>query len=89
MTSAPSALTDGLGVTIDDGSGPLRIVVADAALGGATVGTGDVVTATGPLGQRDSSGTGTRRLSDPRDAARGVHGGAGPDADALAHARPA
>jgi hypothetical protein len=59
VTSAPSELTDGLGVTIDDGSGPLRIVVSVAALDGATVGTGDIVTATGPLGQRDSSGTGT------------------------------
>jgi len=59
VTSAPSPLTDGLGMTIDDGSGPLRIVVADAALDGAAVGTGDIVTATGPLGQRDSSGTGT------------------------------
>ena len=58
VTSAPSALADGLGVTIDDGSGPLRLVVADAALAGATVSTGDVVTTTGPLGQRDSSGTG-------------------------------
>jgi hypothetical protein len=59
VTSSPSQLSDGLGVTIDDGSGPLRLVVSDTALAGATVATGDVVTATGPLGQRDSSGTGT------------------------------
>ncbi|HET9344223.1 MAG TPA: lamin tail domain-containing protein [Candidatus Limnocylindrales bacterium] len=58
VTAAPGALADGLGVTIDDGSGPIRLVVADAALAGATVSTGDTVTATGPLGQRDSSGTG-------------------------------
>jgi hypothetical protein len=58
VTSAPSALTDGLGVTIDDGSGPLRLVVGPDALGAAEVGTGDIVTAMGPLGQRDSSGTG-------------------------------
>jgi hypothetical protein len=58
VTAAPSALTDGLGVTIDDGSGQLRLIVADAALAGVTVGTGDIVTAIGPLGQRDSSGTG-------------------------------
>ena len=58
MTAAPDALSDGLGVTIDDGSGPLRLVVGDAARAGASVGTGDVVTAIGPLGQRDSSGTG-------------------------------
>jgi hypothetical protein len=58
VTSAPSDLADGLGVTIDDGSGPLRLVVSDAALAGAQVATGDEVTAIGPLGQRDSSGTG-------------------------------
>jgi uncharacterized protein YdeI (BOF family) len=59
VTSSPSQLSDGLGVTIDDGSGQLRLVISDTALAGATVATGDVVTATGPLGQRDSSGTGT------------------------------
>jgi len=58
VTAAPDALSDGLGVTIDDGSGPLRLVVGDSARAGASVGTGDVVTAIGPLGQRDSSGTG-------------------------------
>jgi hypothetical protein len=45
-------------VTIDDGSGAVRIVVSAAAQAGATISTGDFVTATGPLGQRDSSGTG-------------------------------
>jgi hypothetical protein len=59
VTEAPSALADGLGVTIDDGSGPLRIVVASAAQGTQSIGTGDVVTAIGPLGQRDSTGTGS------------------------------
>jgi hypothetical protein len=58
VTEAPSALADGLGVTIDDGSGPLRLVVAADALDGAAVHTGDRITAIGPLGQRDSSGTG-------------------------------
>ena len=58
VTSAPSALADGLGVTIDDGTGPLRIIVGPDALHGASVGTGDLVMASGPLGQRDSSGTG-------------------------------
>jgi hypothetical protein len=58
VTEAPSALTDGLGVTIDDGSGPLRLVVSPAAQAGSTIHTGDVVQAIGPLGQRDSSGTG-------------------------------
>jgi hypothetical protein len=58
VSEAPSALSDGLGVTIDDGTGPLRLVVGPEALGAATIHAGDEVTATGPLGQRDSSGTG-------------------------------
>nr|MBA2382295.1 lamin tail domain-containing protein [Chloroflexota bacterium] len=58
VTEAPGALADGLGVTIDDGSGPLRVIVSAAALAGQTVTTGDRIRASGPLGQRDSSGTG-------------------------------
>ena len=58
VTEAPSTLADGLGVTVDDGSGPIRTVISDAALAGATIGTGDSITVTGPLGQRDSTGTG-------------------------------
>lgn len=57
VTSAASELADGLGVTIDDGSGPLRVIVAPAALPATDIRTGDIVTAIGPLGQRDSSGT--------------------------------
>lgn len=59
IIGAPDALADGLGIDIDDGSGPVRAVVGADALAGRTIGSGDVVTATGPLGQRDSSGTGT------------------------------
>ena len=55
---APSALSDGLGLLVDDGTGPVRVIVTPAALAGANPRTGDVITATGPLGQRDSSGTG-------------------------------
>ena len=58
VMEAPTPLADGLGITIDDGTGPLRLVVSDAALAGQSVRTGDVVHAVGPLGQRDSSGTG-------------------------------
>ena len=58
VVEAPSALSDGLGVTIDDGSGALRIVVGAVAQAAATIRTGDTITAVGPLGQRDSSGTG-------------------------------
>ncbi len=59
VTESPSALADGLGLGVDDGSGVVRVVVGPDALGGATVAAGDTVTATGPLGQRDSTGTGT------------------------------
>jgi hypothetical protein len=58
VTESPSALSDGLGVTIDDGSGPLRLVVSALAQAGQPIATGDRVSAVGPLGQRDSSGTG-------------------------------
>lgn len=59
VTETPSALADGTGITIDDGSGPVRLVVTPGALPAATPVRGDIVTARGPLGQRDSTGTGT------------------------------
>ena len=58
VTEAPSAMSDGLGLMLDDGTGPVRVIVGAAALGGLDLGRGDVVTATGPLGQRESGGTG-------------------------------
>ena len=58
VTDAPSALSDGLGLVVDDGTGPVRVIVGAEALGDLLPGRGDVVTATGPLGQRDSGGTG-------------------------------
>jgi hypothetical protein len=58
VTEAPSSLSDGLGLTVDDGTGPLRVVVGPEALAGLQPGTGSVIAAAGPLGQRDSSGTG-------------------------------
>ncbi|GIW19851.1 MAG: hypothetical protein KatS3mg065_0147 [Chloroflexota bacterium] len=58
ITESPSALADGLGLTIDDGSGPLRVVVGAAALGDRSLARGDEIEATGPLGQRDSTGSG-------------------------------
>ncbi len=58
VTESPDELADGSGITIDDGSGPVRAVVAPDALEGRTVETGMVATVRGPLGQRDSSGTG-------------------------------
>jgi hypothetical protein len=59
VTDTPSALSDGLGVTIDDGSGEVRVIVGPEALGDLAPARGSTVVAVGPLGQRDSSGTGT------------------------------
>jgi hypothetical protein len=56
---AASSLADGTGLLVDDGSGELRVTVTAAALGGLAVPSGTTVSATGPLGQRDSTGTGT------------------------------
>ncbi|HMA47874.1 MAG TPA: lamin tail domain-containing protein, partial [Frankiaceae bacterium] len=53
------SLADGLGINIDDGSGVVRAVIGADALAGQTVVAGMTATVSGPLGQRDSSGTGT------------------------------
>ncbi|MEW6226375.1 MAG: hypothetical protein AB1627_17280 [Chloroflexota bacterium] len=58
VTEAPSALSDGLGLMIDDGTGPVRVIVGVDALGASTPAAGDAVVARGPLGQRDSGGSG-------------------------------
>jgi hypothetical protein len=59
VDGAPGALSDGLGLTVDDGSGPVKAVIGPEALGSAAPVFGDLVVVRGPLGQRDSSGTGT------------------------------
>ncbi|HJP87532.1 MAG TPA: lamin tail domain-containing protein [Candidatus Limnocylindrales bacterium] len=53
-----TALSDGLGIMVDDGTGQIRVIVGADALGGASVPSGTHVRAHGPVGQRDSSGTG-------------------------------
>ncbi len=53
-----SVLSDGLGLMVDDGTGQIRVIVGPDALGGASVPSGTLVVAIGPVGQRDSSGTG-------------------------------
>jgi hypothetical protein len=50
---------DGTGLLVDDGSGSVRVIVTDAAMAGRTIPSGTIVTVVGPIGQRDSSGTGT------------------------------
>ncbi len=57
VTETPSALSDGLGLMINDGSGEIRVIVGAAALGDASPARGSTIVARGPLGQRDSSGT--------------------------------
>ena len=59
VVGAPDQLTDGLGVTVDDGSGPVRTVIGPDAASGRTISSGMTATVIGPLGQRDSSGTGS------------------------------
>ncbi len=58
VVESPATLADGLGLLLDDGSGPVRVIIGPDALGGQAPAAGDVVTARGPLGQRDSGGTG-------------------------------
>ena len=58
IVGSPSDLADGIGITIDDGSGEVRAVIGVDALMGRSLASGMVVHITGPLGQRDSSGTG-------------------------------
>lgn len=56
---SPTSFADGLGILVDDGSGPARVIIGPAALAGATLPAGTSVIAIGPVGQRDSSGTGS------------------------------
>ena len=59
VTGSGDALSDGLGIDLDDGSGLIRAVIATDALAGREIASGDHVVVTGPLGQRDSGGTGS------------------------------
>jgi hypothetical protein len=58
VVDAPTILADGPAVTLDDGSGPLRIIFAGSASASVPA-RGSFVSVAGSLGQRDSSGTGT------------------------------
>ena len=59
VVSSPSDLADGIGLDIDDGTGPLRVVVGPDAQSGSALTVGSLIEVVGVLGQRDSSGTGT------------------------------
>ena len=69
VTETPGQLSDGLGITIDDGSGPVRVVAGSAALGGAAPAKGSIVVARGPLGQRE-----TEKANEESGAEEGVDG---------------
>jgi hypothetical protein len=56
---SPTAYADGTGLLVDDGSGPVRAIVAPDVLAGRSIPPGTRVTVAGPVGQRDSTGSGT------------------------------
>ena len=56
---SPTALADGLGILVDDGTGAVRAILGSDALGAVALPAGTHVSVTGPVGQHDSSGTGT------------------------------
>jgi hypothetical protein len=58
VVEAPTLLADGTALTVDDGSGAIRVIVAPAALGSLMIDRDATIVAVGPVGQRDSSGTG-------------------------------
>jgi hypothetical protein len=51
-------VADGLAVIVDDGSGPVRVVIGPFALAGRSVQSGRVAVVAGPVGRRDRSGDG-------------------------------
>lgn len=58
-SGSPTGYADGLGILVDDGTGQVRVIVGPEALVGASIPSGTLVRATGPVGQRDSTGVGT------------------------------
>ena len=58
-SGSPTTYADGLGLLVDDGTGPVRVIVGPIALRSAVVPAGTLVMVMGPVGQRDSTGTGT------------------------------
>ena len=71
VASAATTLTSGLAYDVDDGSGPIRVLVATATgIDTSEWSRGTTITVTGVVGQRDSSGTGVLGYRvQPRDAA--------------------
>ena len=73
-------------MTIDDGSGTVRAVIGPLAAEGLTLASGMIATISGPLGQRDSSGTGTAGYRIHATLAGELERGARADTEPDAHA---
>jgi DNA/RNA endonuclease YhcR with UshA esterase domain len=80
LTAAPDALADGMGLWIDDGSGPIRVVATPAALNGITLRKGLSLQVVGPLGQHVSGSSPGYRIeaTEPGSVIVVVDDGAGP-----------
>jgi outer membrane biosynthesis protein TonB len=57
VTETPTALATGISLQIDDGSGQLRVILSFT--GASVPARGDTIRVAGPLGQRDTTGTGS------------------------------
>ncbi|HET9498342.1 MAG TPA: lamin tail domain-containing protein [Candidatus Limnocylindria bacterium] len=70
VAGSPTVLAAGLAYDVDDGSGPIRVLVGPATgIDTSAWLPGSVVTTSGVVGQRDSSGTGTEGYRvQPRDS---------------------
>ena len=91
VVGSPDQLADGLAITIDDGSGPLRAVIGPDALGGQAIASGMLGDGDRPARSARQLRDGHRRLPDPGDArwrARARDAGADAHTDAHAERRP-
>ena len=84
VLDAPDALADGLGISIDDGSGPLRVVATPTAVGETAIVRGTRVMVVGPLGQRVSGSSPGYRVQVTEPDSIVVVAGPSPSAPATA-----
>jgi hypothetical protein len=84
VTASPDSLADGLGIWIDDGSGPLRVVATPSAVGEVVIVKGSRVMVSGPLGQRASGSSPGYRVEVTEPGSIVVLAGPSPSASASA-----
>jgi uncharacterized protein YdeI (BOF family) len=84
VLDAPDALADGLGISIDDGSGPLRVVATPTAVGEMAIVRGTRLMVVGPLGQRVSGSSPGYRVQVTEPGSIVVVAGPSPSAPATA-----